>query len=203
MDRHLAFLPIGTYDTSLESDTLVSIADAHLSEALSMKSYPLDPSHASFLETSTGIFTLVVLRTLENSRAHKTNPFANVWQQCAKALLKAIQSVSKEDGDRSAGTMSDDGSEVLYGRAGLLYAVLLLRSAINRPSLPGHLDPVILARISPIASDDNVRALVDSLIVRGKAGSAQYAKETREDSVPSLMWSWHGKRYLGAAHGVG
>jgi hypothetical protein len=207
MDHHLASLPIETYHSSLKRDSLISLADMHLFQALSLKFHSLTPSHTSFLETLAGISTLVLLRVLEESRHPKRSAFSKVWQRYAQILRAAIHSVVTEDEDlRSAGSTSDDGSEVLYGRAGLLYALLLLRASYNRsssPSLAGQSEPTIFQEISTLTSDANIQTIVNSLMLRGKVGSLRYANEVREGPLPAFMWSWHGKRYMGAAHGVG
>lgn len=51
-------------------------------------------------------------------------------------------------------------------------------------------------------------ALVDEIVARGRRGAKSYSGEARTHDknslrAPALMWSWHGKRYLGGAHGVG
>ena len=74
-------------------------------------------------------------------------------------------------------------SEVLYGVAGALSACLQLNSTLSRP----------------VFSVDIVTMLVDEIIARG----LQYVRD-HPDSAPRgcLMYAWHDKEYLGAAHGV-
>ena len=51
-----------------------------------------------------------------------------------------------------------------------------------------------------------VSAFVHDIVARGKVGARLYKGELRardRELAPPLMWSWHGKRYLGGAHGVG
>ena len=64
--------------------------------------------------------------------------------------------------------------ELLYGRAGFLYCLFFVRRALNSPEM----------------FSDLVIELVRQIVNAG-----QWTKV-------HLMWSWHGKRYLGAAHGV-
>jgi len=96
--------------------------------------------------------------------------------------------------------MPYDGCEVLYGRAGLLYALLFLRSNLTAEA---YSDAPLTGEIKVLTSFDTLRKLVDDVIDRGTMG----AEATRPPGVaPSswspLMWSWHHKLYLGAAHGV-
>lgn len=92
----------------------------------------------------------------------------------AEILLQILPSITN-DGDLP--------SELLYGRAGYLYALLLLKK--NAP-----------LSISSTISDDSIKTIVLSIINNG----VKYAKETRRH-VP-MWWEWHGKEYIGAAHGI-
>jgi hypothetical protein len=103
-------------------------------------------------------------------------------------------------------TDDDGGCEVLYGRAGLLYALLRLRSVSRRSDInttdSNSADSVM--KIKALSSKAQLQLLVQSIIHRGQSGAATYAVELAGKlPAPPLMWAWHGKRYLGAAHGVG
>lgn len=67
--------------------------------------------------------------------------------------------------------------EVLYGRAGCLHSVLFVRTHGGVPDFGQTL----------------VRRWIDEILRQGK-------KSRRRPGT--LMWTWHGKKYLGAAHGV-
>jgi len=67
--------------------------------------------------------------------------------------------------------------EVLYGRAGSLHAILFVRTYGGLPNFGQHLVPRLLQEILQEGTKNSTASLV-------------------------LMWSWHGKAYLGAAHGV-
>lgn len=78
--------------------------------------------------------------------------------------------------------------EVLYGRAGYLKAIKFVRKEL---------------------SDDNFGRTVSQEIVRqiweeGKRGAAEYRQlsDSGDDQSLPLVWKWHGKLYLGAAHGI-
>lgn len=103
---------------------------------------------------------------------------------------------------------ADDGCEVLYGRAGLLYALLLIRGAIrvhaDSVETSGALPDKLLESLDRLASDDNICVIVKAIIDFGREGAREYAEDIAGSGLipPPLMWVWHGKRYLGAAHGV-
>ncbi|CAG4981145.1 unnamed protein product [Parnassius apollo] len=79
--------------------------------------------------------------------------------------------------------LKESPDELLYGGAGYLYALLFVNKYIREtdviPSLPKHIEKVIA-----------------SIIQSGKLFSAK----SKSDSP--LLWQWHDKIYLGAAHGV-
>jgi hypothetical protein len=144
-------------------------------------------ARSSFLETSTGIATLVLVAEERNAGP---GTFRDLVPLCTQNLQDATRvALQNEGGD------PDDGCEVLYGRAGLLYALLLLRKTCEKASS---------TEISHLYSDETLRGLVKEVLRRGQLGAAAYVKAYRgSSSTPALMWSWHGKRYLGGAHGVG
>ena len=98
----------------------------------------------------------------------------------------------------------------MYGRAGLLYALLFLRAeaqaACARASAEEIAADPLINMLGHLCSDKNVNAIVHDIMSRGKVGARLYKAELRardRELAPPLMWSWHGKRYLGGAHGVG
>ncbi|KAH9855565.1 hypothetical protein C2E23DRAFT_813811 [Lenzites betulinus] len=182
---------------------------------------PHDGKHVSYLETSIGPATLVLVRQLRlrqspDSNAHKHARRGKLdselleelelqesWRGAADLIGDAVEVALAEPPD-------DDGCEVLYGRAGLLYALLLLRaellitvSYLTHAGTPGG---KVVREVEALCSDENVQALVDDIMARGVLGATRYAQEMDgEDErakAPPLMWRWHGTRYLGAAHGI-
>ncbi|KAI8582269.1 hypothetical protein K450DRAFT_228149 [Umbelopsis ramanniana AG] len=71
--------------------------------------------------------------------------------------------------------------ELLYGRVGYLYALQLV--SLHCSDIAGDL-----------ITDDTRLAVIKKVIEHGQKGAI--------DGWP-LMWSWHDRHYLGAAHGVG
>ena len=67
-------------------------------------------------------------------------------------------------------------------------------------------DPLVRT-LGQLCSDKNIHVIIYDIIARGKLGASRYKQELRttrdKELAPPLMWSWHGKRYLGGAHGVG
>ncbi|KAI0916080.1 hypothetical protein AcV7_007181 [Taiwanofungus camphoratus] len=168
-------------------------------------STPRSGSHASFLETSVGPATLILASELhilhgEGTIEREKDYLDKTWEGCARLLDGALQLAIHEE-------LDEDGCEVLYGRAGLLYALLFLRSELSASARsPQELDgkPVVRS-VARLCSDANVQALVNDIIERGQAGASAYGLELESDERrrgPPLMWRWHGKRYLGGAHGV-
>lgn len=182
---------------------------------------PRHANHISYLETSIGPATLVLVRQLRlrqspESTAHKHArrgkldseileelELQETWRGAADLIEDAVELATGEE-------LDDDGCDVLYGRAGLVYALLLLRSELlvtvsylTHAGKPG--DKVVRA-VEALCSDENIQALVDDIIKRGELGAARYTQELEGDErgkAPPLMWKWHGSWYLGAAHGVG
>ncbi|EKM53181.1 uncharacterized protein PHACADRAFT_185888 [Phanerochaete carnosa HHB-10118-sp] len=146
-------------------------------------------AHTSFLETGIGTAALVLAQ-------HLRTPSGSTNQRekaATRVIANAVKTATHE-------ALDDDGCEVLYGRAGLLYALLFLRSQLKHSG--GDADSDVLEQL---VSDDTVKLLVDDIVARGEAGAKAYADELLANTrqrVPALMWRWHGKRYLGGAHGL-
>ena len=70
--------------------------------------------------------------------------------------------------------------ELLYGRAGYLYTLLYLRAELGEATVPSML----------------IRKVVEAIIKSGQA----MARSTKSRSP--LMYAWHDKVYVGAAHGL-
>lgn len=106
------------------------------------------------------------------------------------------------------------GDEVLYGRAGLLWALLNLRAHLatdfNEISKSKQADLMSILRLSHQSTrsqiesqggescDEVIAEIVDVLINAGIAGAAIYKKSTGDTAALPLMWPWHGKFYIGA-----
>lgn len=77
-----------------------------------------------------------------------------------------------------------DADEWLYGRAGFLHGCLLLRHFLGAQAVP----------------DATIHAIAEAMLTSGLAYAA--LKSEQGEPAGPLLWRWHGKEYLGAAHGV-
>lgn len=82
------------------------------------------------------------------------------------------------------------GDEVLYGRAGLLLALLNIRT------LASQLEKIERGPFIPLC--DEIPKLVDVIVTAGIQGSRDFTDvHDVHDTLP-LMWPWHEKFYAGA-----
>ncbi|KAK7689419.1 hypothetical protein QCA50_007211 [Cerrena zonata] len=153
--------------------------------------------NAVFFGEAIGNATLFLLGELQG-----TNPVSETTKEdcetCIRMISKAMEIAVNGERD-----VVGDGCEILFGRAGLLYAPLKLRSVID--SEPSRDESALVKSIRELCSDQQLGVLIDDIIVRGREGAITYAEEldvNERVNAPGLMWSWRGKRYLGGAHGV-
>ena len=218
MGYHLARMSgLSLHSPVLLPSSLTTMADTFLARVLReipamINADPAaiySPNQMSFMESRIGVATLI----LSSGHSSSHNTISGNWQAAKNYLNYALQQAgSKLDhvvGATSAldGDQGDGQCEVLYGRAGLLYALLYLRMSVHahskeqRDELEGELEALL--------SDTALIRLVDSIIERGKFGVRVLSSEpgalhgADPGDLPPLMWRWYGGRYLGAAHGVG
>ncbi|KAF9004573.1 hypothetical protein BDQ17DRAFT_1241177 [Cyathus striatus] len=123
------------------------------------------------------------------------------WESSQHLLQNALSHIESEDHHH----ISEDNCEVLYGRAGLLYALLSLRSTHTRGTNVHHLYREAVGSLESLTSDETIDKVMHSIVRRGKYGASVYYQEVGDRHgipLPPLMWAWHSKRYLGGAHGV-
>jgi len=210
MDNYLSELSLPELPSHLfkGSDKYLHTALSSSSKALA---HPRDASKAGFLASSIGLGILIMLRALQSRSEQQSDTEVQTQKTLSDAVPTSLELLKTALQLALAGqhTETDDGCEVLYGRAGFLYALLQLRSASDRNSLvsTSSARPPINATLQTIVANPVLSQLVDIIIQRGKNGSVAYAAELASAGVrvpaSPLMWSWHGKRYLGGAHGVG
>jgi hypothetical protein len=197
MDWRVADLNIPT----LELEATARQACARMVRSVSLKA-PKDASRVSFMETHVGCAAVLIVQHLTRPEGEKPLLDCHSYQRCLSILRSAVKlALYRPVQASNVPLMPYDGCEVLYGRAGLLYALLFLRSNITAEiySDAPHTDD-----IKTLISFDTLRKVVDDVIERGTMG----AEATRPPGVESsawspLMWAWHHKLYLGGAHGVG
>jgi Lanthionine synthetase C-like protein len=81
------------------------------------------------------------------------------------------------------------GDEVLYGRAGLLWAALNIRQHIRHDETHDILKPIL----------ESIPKLIDAIIESGRQGSLDFVKQYGKKEAFPLMWLWMENYYgLGA-----
>ncbi|KAM6953279.1 lanC-like protein 2 [Aplochiton taeniatus] len=95
-------------------------------------------------------------------------------QECVSKLLQLQRAVLSPEGE-----MPD---ELLYGRAGYLYALLYVNKEMGANTV----------------DEDTIAKVVMAIVESGKNLSGEQKKTER---CP-LLYEWHGKQYVGAAHGL-
>ncbi|XP_074308473.1 lanC-like protein GCL1 [Silene latifolia] len=161
-----AFTCLRSYQaTGCQSDLLVAADIVHACAAAAHLT-----RHVTFLCGRGGIYALgvVVMNYLgdHQNSAHFLELFHEVAQE--KALP-----VGPEEGGFG---MSYD---LLYGRAGFLWAALFIRSYLGESAVP----------------NDLLMPVVEAILAGGRAGASV------NQSCP-LTYRWHGTRYWGAPHGL-
>ncbi|KAK1141214.1 hypothetical protein N8T08_009253 [Aspergillus melleus] len=85
------------------------------------------------------------------------------------------------------------GDEVLFGRAGLLWAILNIREHTFDEQTMAFLQPVF----------DAVPALIDAIVDAGRLGRKAYIDKHGSEGALPLMWTWMEGHYgLGLVHGL-
>jgi hypothetical protein len=200
MDWRVADLNLPDIPSS-ELETAARKACARMVRCVSLQP-PKDASRVSFMETDVGCATVLITQHLTRPEGEKPLLDYHRYQRCVSILRSAVKlALYRPMHSENVPLTPYDGCEVLYGRAGLLYALLFLRSNATAET---YSDVPLTGEIKNLISFDTFRKLVDDVIDRGTMG----AEATRPPGVapsawPPLMWSWHRKLYLGAAHGVG
>ena len=194
-DLNLSVIP------SLELEATAQQACARMVRCVSLKS-PKDASRVSFMETHVGCAAVLIVQHLTRPEGEKPLLDHHIYQRCVSILGSAVKlALYRPVHASNVPLMPYDGCEVLYGRAGLLYALLFLRSNVTAEI---YSDAPLTGDIKALISFDTLRKVVDDVIERGVMGAEATLPPGVEPSAwAPLMWSWHHKLYLGAAHGVG
>lgn len=114
--------------------------------------------------------------------SNRTGPYDRVHGRDIITLREAIQAAVRQGKDMG-------GDEALYGRVGLLWAILNLRQC----NVEDERVQVELEQIS-----GSVQSLVDLIMETGKLGAQNYARDHEREGALPLMWMWHDRYYLGA-----
>ncbi|KKZ61981.1 hypothetical protein EMCG_03538 [[Emmonsia] crescens] len=155
------------------------LASSRLSHSVSKASH-LRPGQLSPLGSANlGASVLRILAVVTGS----------TFQRAASLDIDILQSATESA--IKQGTILG-GDEALYGRAGLLWALLQIRQRCNDEENTAALTPVFTM----------IPRLVTVIIETGRVGSRDYRHLYGGQDVLPLMWPWHDKYYLGAIHGI-
>ncbi|PHU00014.1 hypothetical protein BC332_29801 [Capsicum chinense] len=126
--------------------------------------------HVTFLCGKGGVYALGAVAANYRGDQYKGDLYLNHFLELAQE--RALP-VGPEDGGFG---MSYD---LLYGRAGFLWAALFIRKYLGAEAVP----------------DDYLMPVVEAILAGGRAGAS-------DNPTCPLMYRWHGTRYWGAAHGL-
>ncbi|KIJ37559.1 hypothetical protein M422DRAFT_781666 [Sphaerobolus stellatus SS14] len=137
MNYRLASLGLSIDNEMFSPLSLQEVGDGDVSLVLSSnrltRAAIRDAAHASFIETPIGLATMSLARS---SQLNREDPKAK------QLLLHAIKQICDNDQIEY-----DNDCEILYGRAGLLYALLYLRKEGARLRTSGSADVHILTSL--------------------------------------------------------
>lgn len=125
------------------------------------------PSHGdrvSFLETSIGNAALHIVMQMRHAASEddsrRGRHSSRIWEPCIQVLQSTLKLVVEEH-------LDEEGCEVTYGRAGLLYALLLLRAELlSHTTSDEHL--TLVEAVNSVTSDEAIASLVEDIIKRGR-----------------------------------
>ncbi|KAK9482880.1 hypothetical protein V1527DRAFT_454615 [Lipomyces starkeyi] len=150
---------------------------------------PLQPGQLSPIGSSS--LAAVVLRILASSTAG--NAASRISEDDISYIHKAVELALGHGRVIHRRGHNMGGDEVLYGRAGLLWAILNIRTQVFDTEIREALLPVFEA----------VPRLVDVIIEAGRQGARDFAQIHGEQNALPLMWMWlEGYYGLGAVHGM-
>lgn len=141
----------------------------------------------------------VFLRILAVCEDHNLNlgRGLSVSPEDASALNDAVQRSLQHGPVVSFRHHSLGGDEVLYGRAGLLWALLTIQRHILEEKTKTAVGRELRAAMKAIPP------LINAIIAAGKQGSRKFIEKNGPSDAFPLMWPWIEDYYgLGAVHGI-
>lgn len=174
------FLRLGHQAASLAKDNEASVpdfrtpADERISPAA--QDQPLVPSKLSPLGSFTP-FPAAVLHILAAASANQPVSKDDIrpFYEGVDLALKNGHIVTHEGANLG-------GDEILYGRSGLLYSILIIRSHNHR------FDEETRKALNPLY--EAIPRLVDSIVEGGKQGANDFSKQYGEKDKMPLMYMW-------------
>lgn len=140
-----------------------------------------DVTHGSFLLSAIGIDTLGCC----------LSSISNGIEESPKVFMKRIY-------DAGASCLRREADELLYGKSGYLYCLLLLLSGshVHQEDRAKMEDMVLLCCARILQKGDQLMTDLRATY------PCQLGTSNQQALMPKLIWMWHGKIYLGAAHGL-
>ncbi|CAG8020188.1 unnamed protein product [Penicillium salamii] len=193
----LAFLRLD-YQSSVLKDARLAWPDYR---QFALQRIPSSPPDAELLASrlsplgSSCPITAIMMQILANAAQNnwQDNCHINVTKDNITCLRDAVQLALKNeplvvhDGRRMG------GDEVLFGRAGLLWALLSIRSHRFDQESQRALSPVL----------ESIPELIRVIIDAGKQGSREYIEKNGVEGSHPLMYAWmEGYYCFGAVHGA-
>ncbi|KAF8411424.1 hypothetical protein HHK36_003973 [Tetracentron sinense] len=126
--------------------------------------------HVTFLSGRGGVYALGAVVANYRGDNQRRDLFLGLFLEMAQ---EGALPIGPEDGGFGM------PYELLYGRAGFLWAALFINKHLGQETLPNEL-------LMPV---------VEAVLAGGRAGAS-------DNTACPLMYRWHGTRYWGAAHGL-
>eukprot|EP00261_Vitis_vinifera_P003646 XP_002268951.3 PREDICTED: lanC-like protein GCL1 [Vitis vinifera] len=162
-----AFACLRSYESTGRQQDLLLCAEIVDSCAMTSREFT---RHVTFLCGSGGVYALGAVVANHIGDYQRRDMYLDLFLEVAQE--RALP-VGPEEGGFG---MSYD---LLYGRAGFLWAALFINKHLGEQTLP----------------NDLVMPVVNAVLAGGRAGAS-------DNTTCPLMYRWHGTRYWGAAHGL-
>ncbi|CAG8636210.1 9975_t:CDS:2 [Dentiscutata heterogama] len=168
-------------DLTIAGDKVSLLCSTYLSASLSAVRNT-SPKHLGFIGSHIGPLALAVVfyETIEKNTLESLKYLDIILDKYHSLLIK------------------EDSNELLYGRAGYLYALIFIRKYCKD-------NKEIISRIE----NKKLKEIIELIIKDGRDGAKRMTVENLESKTvddkitkPALMWSWHNAEYIGAIHGV-
>eukprot|EP00261_Vitis_vinifera_P021442 XP_010652678.1 PREDICTED: lanC-like protein GCL1 isoform X2 [Vitis vinifera] len=162
-----AFACLRSYESTGRQQDLLLCAEIVDSCAVTSREFT---RHVTFLCGSGGVYALGAVVANHIRDYQRRDMYLDLFLEVAQE--RALP-VGPEEGGFG---MSYD---LLYGRAGFLWAALFINKHLGEQTLP----------------NDLIMPVVNAVLAGGRAGAS-------DNTTCPLMYRWHGTRYWGAAHGL-
>ncbi|KAK9310880.1 Lanthionine synthetase [Lipomyces starkeyi] len=154
------------------------------------------PGRMSPIGSSLGPVFLRIFAVCEDNNLNLGRGLS-VSPEDASALNNAVQQSLQHGAFISFKGHSLGGDEVLYGRAGLLWALL----TIQKHMFEEKTEKAVRLALQPALKA--IPQLIDNIIAAGRQGSRKFIEKHGPSDAFPLMWPWIEEYYgLGAVHGI-